>query len=348
MSAIWSGRLRSILLAVVAGGLSLILAVTGGTGAAVAVPESADDLLARYQRLSVEAEATTEAMHDAKIEYDKQRRLVAESRTAAGEAQERLEDTEAELRRYQQRVDTLVRASNRGVNTNRLAAFLLSDSPQQLLDSMSDLELLTRQTADDIRNLKRFRQENEDARTAAETAGRSATEAMAAVERTRTELQTKQSELIVQAGQIRSMYRNLTGRQLAALTGETVSFDPRDLPAGASAALAAVRAAVSKVGAAYSWGATGPSTFDCSGLMVWAYQQAGKTIPRSSQAQASGGQPVDRNDLQPGDIIAFYSGATHVGMYVGNGHIVHASTYGVPVQVVPLDKGGPFHSARRY
>ena len=71
--------------------------------------------------------------------------------------------------------------------------------------------------------------------------------------------------------------------------------------------------------------------------MVWAYAQEGKSIPRTSQAQLSGGTPVPMDQLEPGDVIGYYPGVTHVGMYIGDGQVVHASTYGVPVQVVPVD-----------
>ena len=73
----------------------------------------------------------------------------------------------------------------------------------------------------------------------------------------------------------------------------------------------------------------------------------GKTIPRTSQAQLAGGQSVTRDQLQPGDIVAYYPGATHVGMYIGDGQLVHASDYGIPVQVVPVDSM-PMVGASRY
>ena len=83
---------------------------------------------------------------------------------------------------------------------------------------------------------------------------------------------------------------------------------------------------MSKQGAPYVWGATGPSSFDCSGLTSWAYNQVGKSIPRTSGAQASGGTPVSLNALQPGDIISYYSGASHVAIYIGDGKHIHSSS----------------------
>lgn len=106
-------------------------------------------------------------------------------------------------------------------------------------------------------------------------------------------------------------------------------------------------AASTRVGSPYVWGATGPNSFDCSGLTSWAYQQAGISIPRTSQAQIGGGTQVAKADLQPGDIVAFYSGASHVGIYAGNGQVVHAPYSGTSVSYAPLDSM-PFYGATRY
>ena len=108
-----------------------------------------------------------------------------------------------------------------------------------------------------------------------------------------------------------------------------------------------VDAASTRVGSPYVWGATGPNSFDCSGLTSWAYQEAGISIPRTSQAQIGGGTQVAKADLQPGDIVAFYSGATHVGIYAGNGQVVHAPYSGTSVSYAPVDSM-PFYGATRY
>lgn len=93
----------------------------------------------------------------------------------------------------------------------------------------------------------------------------------------------------------------------------------------------AVRYAATKIGSPYSYGAAGPSAFDCSGLVYWSYQQAGKTIPRDSYGQLGGGQAVNYSDAKPGDVLIF-NGGGHAGIYEGNGIFIHSSTYGVPVQ----------------
>lgn len=108
----------------------------------------------------------------------------------------------------------------------------------------------------------------------------------------------------------------------------------------------AVQVALSKIGSPYRWGGTGPSSFDCSGLVSWAFAQAGVQVPRTSRAQAQTGAPVSRANLQPGDLVFFYSPVRHVGIYIGNGQMVHSSTSGKPVAVTDI-AGRPFHSARR-
>jgi cell wall-associated NlpC family hydrolase len=116
---------------------------------------------------------------------------------------------------------------------------------------------------------------------------------------------------------------------------------------GRGAGAIAVRAALTRLGDPYVWAAAGPHAFDCSGLVVWSFQQAGVFLPHSSYALAAGGQPVSMDQMQPGDIITYYSDASHVGMYVGDGMMVHASTFGVPVAVVPVNNA-PIYNVRRY
>jgi cell wall-associated NlpC family hydrolase len=107
-----------------------------------------------------------------------------------------------------------------------------------------------------------------------------------------------------------------------------------------------VQKALGKVGAKYRYGAAGPNAFDCSGLVNWAFRGSGRTLPRSSKALSRVGAPVSRGALQAGDLVFFYGGPSHVGIYVGNGKIVHASNRTSPVKVSDMGRM-PFHSARR-
>lgn len=330
------------------------VAVTVSVAALIGSPATADpvrtsdQLLSQYKSLSVNAEKTAEAMNAAQVEYDKQRGIVVRERKKADAAAKQLADMQVHVDAAQRKVDALARVSYRGARINRLYAMLVSDSPQSLLDNMSGLEVMSRQSAADLRSVVATARAARAAKSTAERTAAAATQAIAASEKQRGELQAKQADLQIEAVQIRAIYRSMTGRQLAALRGPRYDFDPRAVPKGTSPELVAVQAAISRIGDPYVWGATGPNQFDCSGLMLWAYRQAGRTIPRTSEAQLAGGTAVDRADLKPGDLIIYYPDASHVGMYVGDGYVVHASTFGVPVAVVPIDKAGPFNSARRY
>lgn len=109
---------------------------------------------------------------------------------------------------------------------------------------------------------------------------------------------------------------------------------------------AALTNALGKLGKPYRWGAVGPNSFDCSGLVKYAFDRVGRKLPRTSRAQAGVGTPVKRSQLQPGDLVFFYQPISHVGIYIGNNKIVHASQSGQPVKVSDMSRMR-FTTARR-
>ncbi|MFJ2190426.1 NlpC/P60 family protein [Kitasatospora sp. NPDC087861] len=104
--------------------------------------------------------------------------------------------------------------------------------------------------------------------------------------------------------------------------------------AGSSRGAAALSIAASKLGTPYARGGTGPSSFDCSGLMVWAFNQVDVSLPRTSQEQANAGTRIgtDLSQAQPGDLLIFFGDAHHVGIYAGNGQVLHAPKPGASVR----------------
>lgn len=100
----------------------------------------------------------------------------------------------------------------------------------------------------------------------------------------------------------------------------------------------AVDAALSQVGKPYVWGASGPDSYDCSGLTMWAWAQAGVSLPHNSGAQYAATPRVDRSAVQPGDLMFFGSPIHHVSMYIGNGQMVEAPYSGQTVRVVAADR----------
>jgi cell wall-associated NlpC family hydrolase len=99
----------------------------------------------------------------------------------------------------------------------------------------------------------------------------------------------------------------------------------------------AVQTALAQVGDPYVYGAAGPDAFDCSGLTMYSWAAAGVSISHASSAQPGEGTPVSISSLQPGDLVFYYSPISHVGMYIGNGQLVHAANPSRPVEVVPVD-----------
>ncbi|MFJ1755115.1 NlpC/P60 family protein [Kitasatospora sp. NPDC088134] len=129
----------------------------------------------------------------------------------------------------------------------------------------------------------------------------------------------------------------LDGDGAASRSAERV--DPSTLPPASGSAAVAVRVALEQQGKPYHWSATGPDQFDCSGLMVYAYAQAHVSLPRTSQEQATVGTNVgdDWHNAQPGDLVIYYGDRHHVGMYIGNGMVVHAPHSGDVVKVMKVD-----------
>jgi cell wall-associated NlpC family hydrolase len=116
----------------------------------------------------------------------------------------------------------------------------------------------------------------------------------------------------------------------------------RETPGGSAAnpGSAALLAAQSRIGTPYRYGGSGPDAFDCSGLVAYAYQQAGVTLPRTAAQQYALARPVPRDELRPGDLVFFrLSGreVSHVGIYSGHGQFVHAPQAGGQVRMASLD-----------
>jgi cell wall-associated NlpC family hydrolase len=129
-----------------------------------------------------------------------------------------------------------------------------------------------------------------------------------------------------------------TEREEPAAPSESVASEPA-VAAGGSVQ-AAVDRAMAQRGKPYVWAAGGPSSFDCSGLVQYAFEAVGVSLPHSSRMQSQMGNPVSRAEARPGDLVAFYSPVSHIGIYLGNGQMVHAPTSGDVVKVASVDTMG--------
>jgi cell wall-associated NlpC family hydrolase len=121
------------------------------------------------------------------------------------------------------------------------------------------------------------------------------------------------------------------------LVSKPVAAPPQiDIPATSPGAAIAVRAALSQVGKGYQFAAAGPDAYDCSGLTMWAWAQAGVSLPHYSKAQYESLPHVPLNALQPGDLVFFYSSISHVGIYIGGGQMVDAANPALGVRVAGI------------
>jgi peptidoglycan DL-endopeptidase CwlO len=132
----------------------------------------------------------------------------------------------------------------------------------------------------------------------------------------------------------------------SAATRATARAPLASAPAPSSRAAQAVAFAYRSLGLPYIWGATGPNAYDCSGLTQAAWRSAGVSLPRTTYSQVNAGSRVSESQLRPGDLVFFYSGLSHVGLYIGGGKMIHAPHPGSPVRIAPISEM-PFAAASR-
>jgi cell wall-associated NlpC family hydrolase len=316
------------------------LALTAGV-AVVLTPSvaSADPTTADQARQAVtdtgqKLSALDEQVHEATATAEQQQAAADAAAAAAGQAQAQLGALEPQLR-------AIAQTGYVGTTRGRLAAFLTSGSADDLIQQMNTLDQLASHADAIVAQAAA-------ARTAAEQAQQAATEAAQAAAAAESDLTSQKDQLQDELAGYQADFARLSAtdqvRVQNVLAGPDVSANPA--PAPTEAAGIAVQTALAQLGDSYVAGASGPDAFDCSGLTMYAYAAAGVTLPHSSRAQASIGVPVDRSDLEPGDLVFFYTPISHVGIYIGNGQMVHASVPGKPVAVTSVDKGG-YVGARR-
>jgi cell wall-associated NlpC family hydrolase len=355
------------------GAIAGFIALSGvATGSVLADP--ADDAMAKLNELSRQAEQTTEAMHSAQLDLNDKLTAQRAAEKKHTDDLAAIDAAKSRLATFQSGVDKFAAAMYMGGRTDGMTAILTAESPQQLIGKLAVQRVISTEM---LAQMASYRATREQAAQAEQASAKSAADAKTAAEQAaavRASLQSKQSKLQLQIAVVKSQYQALSPGQRTALAApEPAAPPPATLAAAAAPAPAAlppgggqpggpapgaapgtgegaiaVQAALTQVGSAYAWGGASPGAFDCSGLVMWAFQQAGIALPHSSQALAHGGQPVALSDLQPGDVLTFYSDASHAGIYIGDGLMVHSSTYGVPVRVVPMTSSGPIYNARRY
>jgi cell wall-associated NlpC family hydrolase len=281
-------------------------------------------------------EIVTEQLNEARVVLERQQAAVASADQAAAEAQARLDSLDDQIRQ-------LARSAYTGDGFSRLDVMLTSDSAEEFVHQLGTLDAIAGHTNAVVAEVAAVADD-------ADKAQASADEAQAQAQKSYDDIAAQQQDLEAKIADYQRQYDALTAPQqqavLRAHGGDTQAV-PSGVIAPSAAAQQAVDTALAQAGDPYVWGAGGPDAFDCSGLMQYAYSAAGVSLPHSSSSQSQMGMAVSRSELQPGDLVFFYSPVSHVGMYIGNGQMVHASTSGQPVKVASLDSMGSYNSARR-
>ncbi|MEW1681555.1 NlpC/P60 family protein [Streptomyces sp. NPDC093594] len=311
----------------------------GFDGAAHATPQPAP-AGADVDRLYREAEIATEKYNGAKEKADSARQRLSDLQDETARAQARLNTARESL-------GTVAAAQYRAGGLDPALHLVLSDDPDAYLDGAALAERAGSRRHAELGRVRAQLREVEKLRGAARVEVKTLTSRRAELERHRRTVTEKLSSA-------RRLLSGMSPQQRAGLTGgtdrATRSAGAREDAAPAQApnarAAQAVAYAYQKLGSPYVWGATGPDAFDCSGLVLAAYRSAGVSLPRTTYAQINAGRRVSRFELLPGDLVFFYSGISHVGLYVGNGQMVHAPNPSAPVRVAPVDQM-PFAGATR-
>ncbi|MEY9489134.1 cell wall-associated NlpC family hydrolase [Streptomyces calvus] len=306
--------------------LGLLSAAATALGAVPAAATPSADTRAEVDRLYREAEKATEAYNAADERADALRRRIAHAQDRIARQQERVNTMRESL-------GALAGAQYRSGGYDPSLALLLAEDPDDYLDKASVLDRITLHQAGELKRLRGALRSL--AQDRAETAGQ-----LSALDRNRRAAAAHKRTVEHKLAEARRLLNSLPAGERAAWDRASRSAradltGPGGVPASARAA-AAVAAARTALGKPYVWGANGPSGFDCSGLTQWSYAQAGVALPRTSQAQRYAGRQIPLSEARPGDLVVYRSDASHVGMYVGNGQVIHAPYPGAPVRYDPV------------
>ncbi|MDQ0786499.1 NlpC/P60 family protein [Streptomyces sp. B3I8] len=299
---------------------------------------SKSEVKAKVDKLYEQAEQATEKYNGAK---EKQEKLQKQISTL----QDKVARGQADLNELREGIGTMASAQYRTGSIDPSVQLFLSADPDDYLDKAATLDQLSGQQVEGLKKIQ------EKQRVLAQER-KEASDKLKDLADTRTELGKKKKEVQGKLGEAQRLLNTLTAKEKQELKDEQTRSSRsaasrvdlgNSTPASGRAA-AAFSAAQSKIGSPYVYGATGPSSFDCSGLTSWAYAQAGVSIPRTSQAQANIGTRIySQSQLQVGDLVFFFNDIHHVGLYAGNGQVLHAPRTGTVVRYESMSTiGGPF------
>ncbi|WP_189265722.1 C40 family peptidase [Streptomyces fuscichromogenes] len=319
---------------------------TAFEGTGIAEPQlTPAQVKAKVDQLYQEAETATQKYDGARDRADTAQRRLRSLQDETARAQ-------AKFNSARDALGSIAAAQYRDGGIDPAWQLALSSDPDRYLDDAAFAERAGDRQAGAVARVRGQLREIEQLRGAAHLE-------LTSLRSRQAELKQQKAAVTGKLGEARRLLSQLSPGQRAAVTADDgtgrasrsapdarVPLAAGSVAAPDSRAAAAVAYAYSKLGSPYVWGATGPDAFDCSGLAQAAYRSAGVSIPRTTYAQINAGQRVSRSELQPGDLVFFYSGISHVGIYIGNGQMIHAPNPSAPVRIAPIDEM-PFAGATR-
>ena len=279
------------------------------------------DVQARVDKLYADADQATENYNEARLRLDALKQELTSLRADQQRQDKALSTIREQLR------DSMLQQFE-GSNLSAVGQVFISDNPKAFLGQLSTISAFDSLQAG---LYKDYATQLEALRLRRTATQKRATEVSATEKKLGADKKAVEGKL----AEAKDLLAKLKDEEREAILSRGEMRVPSDVPASGRAG-AAVKYAMAQVGDAYVWGAAGPSAFDCSGLTMMAWGSAGVGLPHSSRAQYSSGPHVSEGDLQPGDLVFYYSPISHVGMYIGNGMIVHAANPGEGVRVSPL------------
>ncbi|MFJ7248614.1 NlpC/P60 family protein [Kitasatospora sp. NPDC098652] len=311
--------------------------------AAHAAPQpNKSDVKAQIDQLQQEQEQAAEKYNGAKERADQLRKQ-------ADQLQDQVARSQDQMSQLQVGLAQVAGEQYRTGGIDPSVQLMLSSDPSGYLDKASSVQQASTTQTEALKGLldQQRRLDQEKAEAAA---------VLASLDSTTKDLNQAKADVNTKLKAAQDLLNSLSAADRAALRAQQQQddrasrgadrVDLSNLPPASGYAAVAVAKAMSKQGSPYVWGATGPSTFDCSGLMVWAYGQAGVSLPRTSQEQGHIGTAVTLATAQPGDLVIYGGDMHHVGMYIGNGMVVHAPHTGDVVKVMKAD-AMPINTIRR-
>ncbi|MEU9452687.1 NlpC/P60 family protein [Streptomyces sp. NPDC048277] len=316
---------------------AVVLSSQAANAAPAAKPKK-DEVKSQVDKLYEEAEQATEKLNGAKEKQEKLQKQISALQDSVARGQD-------ELNELRDGIGSMATAQYRSGGLDPSLQLFLSSDPDSYLDKAATLDQLSSQQVEALQKIQA--KQRELAQERAEATGK-----LKDLAATRTELAKNKTEVQGKLAQAQKLLNSLTAAEKAALAAEqdrasrssSARVDLGNATSATGRAAAAFAAAKTRLGSPYVFGDTGPSTFDCSGLTSWAYAQAGVSIPRTSESQATIGTKIySTSDLQVGDLVFFFNDLHHVGLYAGNGQILHAPRTGTVVRYESMSTiGGPF------